>query len=60
MKVVDNSKIKATSAFADLPIGQAYCVSRPLSMRNVRIVSSTKRVKVGTQILNQETPLCDL
>ncbi len=24
MKVVDNSKIKATSSFADLPIGQAY------------------------------------
>lgn len=24
MRVVDNSKIKATSTFADLPIGQAY------------------------------------
>lgn len=24
MKVVDNSKIKATSKFADLPVGQAY------------------------------------
>ena len=24
MKVVDNSKIKATSTFAELPIGQAY------------------------------------
>lgn len=24
MKVVDNSKIKVTSTFADLPIGQAY------------------------------------